>query len=108
MEINDNMAKTLGEDSPCYSTMNKWVSDFKRGREDTDDEAQKGRIKSATADAQVEGLNRMMMNDRHEAVKHIADTLGLSVVSVHTDLTVIFGMSKQSARWVPQTKSLKA
>ena len=30
-EIHDDMDKTLGEDSPCISTVKKWVSDLKRG-----------------------------------------------------------------------------
>ena len=44
-EIHDDMVKTLGEDSPCYSTVKKWVADFKRGRESTDDDARTGRPK---------------------------------------------------------------
>ena len=41
-----------------------WVADFKRGKESTDDDARTGRTKSTTADAQVEWVHRMMMNNR--------------------------------------------
>ena len=80
----------------------KWVADFKRGRESTDDDARTGRPKSATANAQVEGIHRMLMNDRRVTVKHIAQTLRIIVGSVHTALTEILGISKLSARWVPR------
>ena len=59
-EIHDDMVKTLGEDSLCYSTVKKWVADFKQDRESTDDDAWTGRPKSATIDAQVEGIHRMV------------------------------------------------
>ena len=50
-EIHDDMVKTLGEDSPCYSTVKKWVAGFKRGMENTDEDARTGCPKSATTDA---------------------------------------------------------
>ena len=44
----------------------------------------------------------MVMNDRLVTFKHIAETLDISVGSVHTALTEIMGMSKLSARLVPR------
>ena len=41
----------LGEDSPFYSTVKKWVADFKQDRESTDDDAWTGRSNSGTTDA---------------------------------------------------------
>ena len=68
-------SKPLVRIPPCYSTVKKWVADFKQGRESTDDDARTGRPKSDTTDAQVEGIHRMVMNDRRVTVKHIAGTL---------------------------------
>ena len=31
-EIHDDMDKLLGDDSPCISSVKKWVADLKRGR----------------------------------------------------------------------------
>ena len=84
-EIHIEIAKTLGEDSHCYSIVKKWVANFKRGRESTCDDAQTGRSKSATTDAQVEGIHRMVIIGRRVTVRHIAETLGIIVGSVHTD-----------------------
>ena len=91
-EIHDDVIKTLDEDSLCYSTVKKWIADFRLGRESTDD--------TATTDAKLERIHRMVINERCVTVKHIADTLGISVVSVHTALTEILGMSKLSVRWI--------
>ena len=33
---------------PCYSTVKKWVVDYKQGRENTDDDARTGRPNSTT------------------------------------------------------------
>ena len=82
--------------------MKKWLADFKRGRENTDGDARTGHPKSATTDAQVEVILGMVMNDRRVTAKHIAETLGISVGSVHTALTEILEINKLSARWVPQ------
>ena len=101
-EIHDNTVETLGEDSPYYPTVKTWVADFKRGKESTDDDTRTGRQKSATMDAQVEGICRMVMNDRRVTVKHMAETLNVSAGSFHTALTQILRMSKLSARWVPR------
>ena len=99
-EIHDDMVRRPGEDSPCHSTVKKRVADFKRGRKSTDGDARTERPKSATFDAQVEGIYRMVMNDRRVTVKLVAETVGISVGSLHAALTEILGMKKLSARWV--------
>ena len=32
-EIHEDFMETLGKESPSYSTVKKWVAEFKRGRE---------------------------------------------------------------------------
>ena len=55
-EIHDDMDKTLGKGSPCSFTVKKWVADFKRGRQNTDDDTWTGRPKAATTDTKMEGI----------------------------------------------------
>ena len=97
------IVKTLGDDSPCYSTVKKWVVDFKRDRESIDNDKRIGRPKSATTCARGwggGGIHRMVMNDRRVNAKHIVENMGIIVGSVHIALTEILGISKQSARWM--------
>ena len=83
-EIQGDMVKTLGEDSPCYSTVKTWIAVLSKAVR-----ARTGGPKSVTMDAQLEGIYRTLMNDRRVTVRHIANTLGIIVMSVHTALTVI-------------------
>ena len=73
-EIHDDMDKTLDENFPCCSPLKKLIADFKRDRESIDDDARTGRSKSATIDAQVEGIHCLVMNGRCVTVKHSRDS----------------------------------
>ena len=37
-EIHEDVMKTLGNESPSYSTVKKWAAEFKRGRESIEDD----------------------------------------------------------------------
>lgn len=53
----------------------------------------------------VDGVPKMVVNDRRTTVRHIAETDSISTESVHP----IFkdsGMKKKSARWVPRMLSV--
>ena len=49
-EIHENFMKTLGKESPSYSTVKKWAAEFKIGRESFEDDGPSGRAKDATTD----------------------------------------------------------
>jgi len=103
--VHQDMAETLGGDSPSYSTIKKWAADFKRARESTEDDPRSGRPKSPTTDDQGEAIHRLVLADRRVTIQHIVNTMGISYGSMQADLTVILGMSKLSARWVPRMLS---
>ena len=48
-EIHEDFLETLGKESPSYSTVKKWVAEFRRGRESVEDE-RSGHPKEATTD----------------------------------------------------------
>ena len=77
-EIHDYMVTTIGEDSPCYSTVKKLDADLsKSGKAPIVTHGERTeRPKSTTTDVQVEGVRRLVMNDRR--LKNIAQTLGIS------------------------------
>ena len=101
-EIHEDMVDTLGDDSPAYSTVKKWVAEFKRGRESVEDDARSGRPRTSTSDVQIDAVRNMVLADRRVTIQHIAETLGISFGSVQTILTGVLHMSKLSARWVPR------
>ena len=77
-EIHDNFFKTLGDESPFYSTVNEWAAEFKRRRETVELYERSGHLKKAT----MENLELMQ-----------------SFKSFWID---ILGMLKVFARWVPR------
>ena len=46
--------KTLGDESPSYSTVKKWAAEFRIGRESMEDYEWSGCPKEATTDGNVE------------------------------------------------------
>ena len=101
-EIHEDFMKSLGNESPSYSTVKKWTAKFKRGRESMEDDARSGRPEDATTDENVEIVHSLDMCDRRRDLRSIASKVAISFGAVQTILTDIFGMSKVSARWVPR------
>ena len=86
-----------------YSTMQKWAAELKRGRESVEDDGRPGRPKDTIADENVKVVYTLAMCDKRRDLRSIASEVGISFGVVHSILTDILGMSKLSARWVPQT-----
>ena len=97
-EFHEDFVKTLGNESPSYSTVIKWAAEFKRERESIDDDP-----KYATTDENVEIMQNLIMCDRRRDLRSIAsEEVGIRFGAVQTIITDILGMSKVSARWVPR------
>ena len=101
-EIHEDFMETLGKESPTFSTAKKWVAEFKRGKERIEDRGQSGRPKDATTDENVKVVHTLVMCDRRRHLRIIASEVGISSEVVQSSLTNFLGMSKVSARWVPQ------
>jgi transposase len=65
-EIHEYFIDTLGKESPSYSTVKKWVAEFKRGREEIREDERPWRPKEATNDETAEAVHDLIMCDRRE------------------------------------------
>ena len=101
-EIHDNFIKTLGDESPFYSTVRKWAAEFRRGRMSLEDYERPGRPKVVATDENVEHVHSLIMCDRRRSQRDIAGQIGISFGAVQSLLTDILGRSKVSARWIPR------
>jgi histone-lysine N-methyltransferase SETMAR len=101
-DIHKDMQETLQESAPKYSTVTKWVREFKCGRQSTEDEPRSGRPDDASNPEMVERVHQLVLEERRIKVKHIAYLLNISCGTVHHILTDILGLRKLSARWVPR------
>ena len=63
-EIHEDFMKTIGNESPSYSTVKQWAAEFKRGRQGIEDDAKSLRSKDATTDENVEIVHNLVMCDR--------------------------------------------
>lgn len=106
-EIYDDMTSTLGESAPSYTTVKKWVAEFKRGRETIDDDPRSGRPKTSTTEENVGIVCDLILKDRRLTVREIADTIGISYERTQNIIVNELGFSKVSARWVPRLLSVE-
>ena len=63
-EIHENFMKTLGKESPSYSTVKKWAAEFKIGRESFEDDGPSGRAKDATTDENIKDVHILVVCER--------------------------------------------
>jgi [histone H3]-lysine36 N-dimethyltransferase SETMAR len=99
--ISDRLKVVYGDSALSYVSVTRWVVHFKNGNEDICDKPRSGRPPSAaTADnkAAVDGLIR---SDRRVSCRIIAESLGISLGTVHTIISEL-EYSKVCARWVPR------
>ena len=100
--MHKDIMETLGKGSPPYSTVKKWVAEFKRGREreSFENDVRSGRPKDTTADENVKVVYTLVFCDRRRDLRSIASEVGIRFRAVQSIRTDILGMSKVSARWV--------
>ena len=104
-EIHRRMADVYGDSSPKYSTVAKWLADFKRGRDSLEDDA--GRPADVISQEKIEGVERLVLNNRRIKVAELASECGISNGGVYTIIHEHLGMSKVSARWVPRSLNMQ-
>lgn len=98
MEMDD----VYRDSAPSLSTIQKWSSEFKRGRESIEDDARPGRPVEATSPDYIKLVEKIILEDGRVKVNSIAQKTNLSIGTVHTIIHDHLNMSKVSARWVPR------
>ena len=108
--IHKRLSNVCGKSSPSYSTVASWVSEFKRGRKDLNDEPRAGRPVSQSTAENVDKVHQLVLENRKISIECIVQETGLSTGTVHTILHEHLSMSKVCARWVPKmmTPDMKA
>jgi len=105
-KIHAILTETLGEHAPSYATVKKWVDQFKSGDFSTCDAPRLGRPKTVTTPELIEQIHELILEDRRNSNKSIAEQLGISHERVGSIIHEDLDMRKLSAKWVP--KCLKA
>ena len=63
-ETHDELQNTLGEGVTSYSTVKKWYSEFKKGRESTKDAPRSGRPSDASTKETCDEVLAFVMEDK--------------------------------------------
>ena len=83
------MKQIIVEDSLSDVTVMKWALEFKWGWDNTDVDPLQERLKTSTADKQVDAIDFMILVERHLILQHIAKSICIISGSVHNVLTEI-------------------
>lgn len=100
--IHEEMRAVYQESAPSLSTVQKWSSEFKRGRESIEDDPRSGGPITASTDENVKKVEKIILEDARMKVKMIAEMTNLSIGTIHSILHDSLNLSKVSARWVPR------
>ena len=63
-DIHNDMVAMLGKDAPSYSTVKRWVAEFKRGRQSLEDDPRPVRPVTVPMPEMVNKVHDIVMNDR--------------------------------------------
>ena len=96
-EIHADMVSTLGDDAPALSTVKKWATELKRGRESLEDDPRSGCLSTVTTEENIDRIHQMVMNDRRLTISHLAYVISISRKQVENIFHNELGMSKVSA-----------
>ena len=72
------MVATLGADDPALSTVQKWASEFMKGRESLEDDPRSGRPATATTQENIVRIHHTVMYDQRLTVNQIRFVLQTS------------------------------
>lgn len=100
--IKEEMDCVYRKSAPSLSTIQKWSSEFKRGRESIEDDPRPGRPVVATSQENIDQVENLILEDGRVKIKSIALVTNLSIGTIHDIIHDHLNMSKVSARWVPR------
>lgn len=101
-EIAMDMKEVLGDNAPSQATVYRWVAEFQRGRQSTEDEHRSGRPIETCTNENIQCVQDLVQKDRRVNIRYVADCLKLSYGTTHHIITDILGYNKVCARWVPR------
>ncbi|XP_076056348.1 protein GVQW3-like [Oratosquilla oratoria] len=97
-QIIDSLKQVYSDNDPKKSATNKWISCFRNGRNETEDDPRSGRPSTSISVENIDAARNLIEKDRRITIESVADTLNISVGSAHTILVDSLGLSKLFAR----------
>ena len=102
IEISKELDSVYKDDAPSYSTIAKWVAEFKEPERGFKDSPRTSRPSSITTDENIEAVEQIVMHDRPISLRHVVYALAIPTTTVYETMSDDLGMKKVSTRWVPK------
>ena len=100
-EIIDRLRNFYKESALSYTSVRRWVVQFKSGSSDISDKPRSGRPKTAVTPENKRRIDEMICGDRRVTVRDIVDEIGTGHNAVQEIINEL-GYSKVCAHWVPR------
>ena len=98
-EITEELKEVYDESAPAYSTVAKWVAEFKDDpTRDFEDAPRSGRPSTTTTDENIKAVEHIVMRDRQISVRRVAAELNIPKTIVHEIMSNYLGMRKVCVR----------
>ena len=101
-DIETELKIVYGDSTPPYSTIAWWVAEFRRGRENLEDDPRSGRPHTAVTEVNVAKVEQLVKEDRRIKLKELEVAIGVGRAAIISILHEHLGLSKLCARWVPR------
>jgi len=102
VETIGKIQQAFGDDAMSITWIKEWYNHFNDGSTSVDSEPRHGRPSTSRNDNVINQVRTLVMQERCITVQELADEVGVSIGSVHTILTVDFGLRRVSAEFVPK------
>ncbi|CAG9839714.1 unnamed protein product [Diabrotica balteata] len=79
---------------PSISTVERWITEFKRRRKSLEDDPRGGRPKTATTSVIVEKIQDIVVENHRVTEKYLIEALVISLDRVSNILTEVLGFGK--------------
>ncbi|RVE43011.1 hypothetical protein evm_012323 [Chilo suppressalis] len=97
----DRFRTAFMDEGPSNATINRWCSEFKRGRLTLGDEQRSGRPTTAVTEESVLAVKKKIQENRRITYEEIQHTLHIGSASVHKILHEHLCVRRIVSRWVP-------
>lgn len=101
LRIIEMLEETYGSESPSKSTVQRWINEFKGGRQSVCDADKSGRPLEIDCSQKKEHLEKLIKEQRRITVKNLATSIHVSVGSCYALLQEM-GVRKLCSRFVPK------
>jgi histone-lysine N-methyltransferase SETMAR len=102
----DRLHNAFGDEAPSRATVFNWFAEFKRGRQNLEDEERVGRPATAVTSAHIEAVRELVEADPRATKRFMQHELQIGSAALLEILHLHLGLRKLVSRWVPHDLTL--